>query len=82
MVEEIFGVVKLALVDCNKVPPVAASYQSMVSPVPTDADISTVPVEHLVPLVPVGEAGNALTVAVTAVLVAEIQPVVVFLIAA
>ena len=82
MVEEIFGVVKLALVDCNKVPLVAASYQSMVSPVPADADISTVPVEHLVPFVPEGVAGNALTVAVTAVLLAEIQPVVEFLDAA
>jgi hypothetical protein len=79
VVEEIFGVVKLALVDCNKVPLVAASYQSMVSPAPANADISTVPVEHLVPFVPEGEAGNALTVAVTTVLVAEIQPVVVFL---
>ena len=68
--------------DDNIDPPVDASYQSMVSPVPADADISTVPVEHLVPFVPEGVAGNALTVAVTAVLVAEIQPVVVFLAAA
>ena len=58
VVEEIFGVVKLALVDCNKLPLVAASYQSMVSPVPADADISNVPVEHLEPSVPLGADGK------------------------
>ena len=68
--------------DNNTDPPVDAAYQSMVSPAPAVADISTVPVEHLVPFVPEGVAGNALTVAVTAVLVAEIQPVVEFLDAA
>jgi hypothetical protein len=68
--------------DDNTDPPVDAAYQSMVSPAPGVADISTVPVEHLVPFVPEGVAGNALTVAVTAVLLAEIQPVVEFLDAA
>ena len=51
----------------------------MVSLDPGVADILTIPVEHLAPLVPAGAAGNALTVAVTAVLVADTQPVVVFL---
>ena len=63
----------------NTEPPLEASYQSIVSPEPGVADILTVPVEHLVPFVPEGVAGNALTVAVTAVLLAEIQPVVMFL---
>ena len=40
-----------------------------------DADKPTVPVPHLAALVPVGADGIALTVAVTAVLVADIQPV-------
>jgi len=39
----------------------------------------TVPVPHLDPPIPVGAAGIAFTVAVTAVLVAETHPVVVFL---
>ena len=43
-------------------------------PVP-DADKLTVPVPHLAPSVPVGADGTAFTVAVTAVLVADIQPV-------
>ena len=59
----------------NTEPPLETSYQSIVSPEPGVADILTVPVEHLVPLVPEGVAGNALTVAVTAVLVADTQPV-------
>ena len=42
----------------------------------------TVPVPHLELSVPVGGLGTALTVAVTAVLVAEVQPVVVFLVCA
>lgn len=60
-----------------------AAYQSIVSPAFTVADISTVPVPHLCPSTgPVGAEGTALTVAVTTVLVAEIQPVVVFLVSA
>jgi hypothetical protein len=73
------GVVKLAPVP-NNVPADAASYQSMVVPAALVADIVTVPVPHLEPLTgAVAAAGTAFIVAVTAVLVAEIQPVVVFL---
>ena len=43
-------------------------------PVP-EADKPTVPVPHLAALVPVGADGTAFTVAVTAVLVADTQPV-------
>ena len=66
------GVVKL-LPDSNNVPPVEASYHLIV-PVP-DADKPTVPVPHLAALVPVGADGTAFMVAVTAVLVADLQPV-------
>ena len=62
-------------------PPVDAAYQSIVSPAPALADITTVPVPHLAPLTGlVGADGGVLTVAVTAVLAAEIHPVVVFLV--
>ena len=61
------------------VPPVGAAYQSTVSPAPTLADIVTVPVPHLELSVPVGGLGTAFTVAVTAVLVADLHPEVVFL---
>jgi len=73
------GVVKLFEPANNNVPPEAASYQSMVSPAPGVAEMATVPVPHLEAPVPEGAAGTAFTVAVTAVLVAEIHPVVVFL---
>ena len=64
----------------NNVPPVAASYQSMVVPAGLVADIVTVPGPHLEPLTgAVAAAGTAFTVAVTAVLVADTHPVVVFL---
>ena len=43
-------------------------------PVP-DANKPTVPVPHLAASDPVGEDGTAFTVAVTAVLVADVQPV-------
>ena len=46
----------------------------MIVPVP-DADNPTVPVPHLAASVPVGADGTAFTVAVTAVLVADVQPV-------
>ena len=57
------------------VPPVAAPYQSIVSPVPTVAVSVTVPVPHLVkgPAPAAGAAGAAVTVAVMAVLVVETQ---------
>ena len=74
------GVVKLAPVP-NNVPADAASYQSMVVPAALVADIVTVPVPHLEPFTgAVAAAGTVFIVAVTAVLVAEIQPVVVFLV--
>ena len=73
------GVVKLAPLP-NNVPADAASYQSIVVPPGLVADIVTVPGPHLEPLTgAVAAAGIAFTVAVTAVLVVEIQPVVVFL---
>ena len=62
----------------NGLPPLAAAYQSVVSPAPGVAEIATVPVPHLAPFVPVGRAGMLLTVATTAVLEAEIQVVLVF----
>ena len=57
------------------VPPVAAPYQSIVSPVPTVAVSVTVPVPHLVkgPVPATGGAGGAVTIAVMGVLVAETQ---------
>ena len=51
----------------------------MVSPLPGVAEMFTVPVPQRDPLPAVGADGTTFTVAVTAVLVAEIQPVVVFL---
>ena len=72
------GVVKLAtpVPPVKGLPPVAALYQSMVSPVPTVAVRVTVPVPHLVkgPAPATGAAGLAVTAAVMAVLVAETQP--------
>ena len=59
--------------DPNNVPPVDALYHLIV-PVP-DADKLTVPDPHLAPSVPIGADGTAFTVAVTAVLVADVQPV-------
>ena len=73
------GVVKLVDPLNSSIPPVDASYQSTVVPAALDADIVTVPVPHLELPVPVGAAGTVFTVATTAVLVADIQPVVVFL---
>ena len=63
----------------NSVPPDAAEYQSIVSPAPGVAVMVTVPVLHLLLLPAAGDAGRVLTVAVTALLVAAKQPVVVFL---
>ena len=66
------------LPDDKSVPPEAASYQSIVFPAEL-AVIVTVPVPHLETLPAVGAAGTVLTVAATVVLVADIQPVVIFL---
>ena len=57
----------------NNDPPVVAAYHLMV-PLPV-ADSVTVPFPHLDALVPVGDDGTSITIAVTAVLVAETQPV-------
>ena len=56
-------------------PPLAAPYQSMVSPVPTVAVSVTVPVPHRVngPAPATGAAGAGVTVAIIAVRVAETQ---------
>ena len=60
----------------KRVPPVDASYQSIVVGVLLlDAEIVTVPGPHRDAFVPVALFGSALIVATTAVLVAEIQPV-------
>ena len=48
----------------NTVPPVAAAYQSMVSPVPGVAPKETVPVPQREPGVPVGADGVAATTTV------------------
>lgn len=76
------GVVKLVTPEppARTVPPVAAAYQSTVSPAGIVADIVTVPVPHLVkgPAPAVGAPGTGLIVAVTAVRVADTQPAVVF----
>jgi hypothetical protein len=71
------GVVKFVPVP-TEVPPVAAVYQSMVSPLPTLAERVTVPVPHLeAGTGDVGAAGAAVTVACTLVLLVEVQPPVV-----
>ena len=67
------------LPDNNAEPPEEAAYQSIVSPALGVAEIFTVPVPHLEPFDPEGAEGTVLIVAVTAVLVAEMQLVVVFL---
>jgi hypothetical protein len=59
------GVVKLVELDDRGVPPEAALYQSIVSPAPADADISTVPEPHLDPLTGfAGAEGNGITITV------------------
>ena len=62
-------------------PPLAALYQSIVSPVPTVAVSVTVPVPHREkgPAPATGAAGAAVTVATIAVLIADTQPREVFL---
>ena len=49
----------------NKVPPVNALYQSMVSPAPGVADNVTIPVPQREPGVTAGAAGRGMIVAVT-----------------
>jgi len=62
----------------NTVPPVAAAYQSTVTPPLTAAEIFTAPDPQTDPFVPVGAVGKALIVAAIVVL-EDTQPVVVFL---
>ena len=83
MVVEILGVVKLRP-DPSSVPPVDALYQSIDSVAGTVAEMVTVPGPHLVkgPVPAVGAAGALVTVAVIAVLVADIQVPVVLLVSA
>ena len=76
---DIDGLVKLVLPDKSGVPNVAALYQSIVSPAPGVAVIVIVPVPQRAAGPPSGTDGMLFTVAVTAVLVGETQPVVVFL---
>ena len=76
------------LIDCvvkelfpvaNGLPPLAAAYQSIVSPPEGIAEMVTVPGPHLAALVPVGAAGVLLIVAVTAVLEGDMPPQLIFL---
>jgi len=74
------GVAKLEPVP-NNAPPVAALYQSMVVPAALVAEMVTEPGPHLEALTgEVAGAGTALMIAVTAVLLAETHPVLVFLV--
>ena len=53
-------------------PPLEAAYQSIVSPEPGVADMLTVPVEHLIPPVPLG-AGGTTMFCVAVILAVEVQ---------
>jgi hypothetical protein len=77
-VAEILGVVNDDAPLNNKVPSVAAEYQSTVDPDGAVADKGTVPEPQREPAVPVGAEGTTCTVATTAALVEETQFVVVF----
>lgn len=70
MVALIAGVVKLVtpVPPATTEPPVGAVYQSTVVPATALAPNTTVPVPQRAPAVPVGTAGDAFTVAITAVL--------------
>ena len=82
MVADNTGEVKLKPVPTS-VPPAAASYQSIVSPAFTAAEIITVPGPHLEPLTGFpGTEGTGFIIAVTAILVADTHPVVVFFVSA
>ena len=79
VVDEITGVVKVLLEVAKAVPPDAAAYQSMVCPDCGVAVNVTVPGPQRLTKGAVGAEGNAFIVIVMAFLVAETQPVVVFL---
>jgi hypothetical protein len=78
VVDDMLGVVKLALFVNKQYPPDDAEYQVIVSPALRVAEMVTVPVPQREALPAVGALGTALIVAVTAVLLGETQPVVVF----
>lgn len=59
------GVVNVVDPDASNVPPLAALYQSMVSPAPGVADIVTVPVPQRDAGTAVGAAGIGVTVTAT-----------------
>ena len=61
---------------CRLLPPVAAAYQNIVSPVPAVADKATFPVfPHLKLFPAIGAAGDVLFIVnVTGILVAEVHP--------
>ena len=77
VVDDMLGVVKLALFVNKQYPPDEAEYQVIVSPALRVAEIVTVPVPQRDASTAVGAVGTAFTVAVTAVLLADTQPVVV-----
>ena len=77
MVALITGVVKLLVVESAE-PPVAVAYHSIVEPAGGVAVNETVPAPQTSPVVIPGSAGADSTVAVTASLVAETQPLAVF----
>ena len=81
VVAAIFGVVNDVTPDPpdSGEPPTEVAYQSIITPGPTVAEILTVPEPQRAPDVPVGADGITLTVAVTAVLANETQPVETFL---
>ena len=70
----------MLLFDCNKVPPLAASYQSTVLPPGAVAlNVAGVALWHTVTFELVGAAGFGFTVRLTAVRMLLVHPVVVFL---
>ena len=66
----------------NCVPPLDTLNQATVAPVGAVALKTTVPVPHLETSLAVATSGTAFTVAITATLVADTHPVVVFLLCA
>ncbi len=63
----------------NEVPAVAALYQVTVPPAGAVADRMTEPAPHFDAATPTGAVGNGFTVTKSAVLVADTQPVRVFI---
>ena len=63
VVAEILGVVNdvTPVPPVSTEPPVAAAYQSIVSPAETDAEMLTIPVPQREPFVAVGAVGNGFT---------------------